>query len=317
MKTTPLPIDALQQSVAVVPPLAWRAEGEFDSTANTQIVRHIEAGGVKILMYGGNANFYHIAGPLYARAVAMVAELAGPHVWVIPSAGPAFGTLDQSADILREHSFPTAMLLPSDVSAPDGVMRTATRFAERLGRAVVIYVRRPNYVTPDDVARLIRDGAVAFVKYGVVAPDPAADEYLTALVDGIGADRIVSGSGEIVAGRHFSRFPLLGFTSGSAVLAPSLSMRLREALGRGDEPSVRNLIDSFRPFEAQRDATHPIIALHEAVALAGIAETGPILPPLTALAAGLRAGVAEAASILLGLEMSARSAQTPRAAAAS
>ena len=62
----------LQRSVLAVPPLARSADGRIDRAANEKIIRHIEAGGVSILLYGGNANLYHLPldeyEPLLARS---------------------------------------------------------------------------------------------------------------------------------------------------------------------------------------------------------------------------------------------------------
>ena len=73
-----VPLELLKATVSVVPPLAWREEGVLNQTESERLVRYIEAGGATVLMYGGNANFYHLAGKLYAQAVEMIAGLAGP-----------------------------------------------------------------------------------------------------------------------------------------------------------------------------------------------------------------------------------------------
>jgi dihydrodipicolinate synthase/N-acetylneuraminate lyase len=48
------------RSVMAVPPLARDSAGQIDAEANTRIIRHLEAGGVSLLLYGGNANLYHL-----------------------------------------------------------------------------------------------------------------------------------------------------------------------------------------------------------------------------------------------------------------
>ena len=44
-------------TVMAVPPLARRSNLSLDVDANQKLIRHIEAGGVRTLLYGGNANF--------------------------------------------------------------------------------------------------------------------------------------------------------------------------------------------------------------------------------------------------------------------
>ena len=46
-----------------------------------------------MMMYGGNANFYHLAGREYNETLELLAALAGKDTWMIPSAGPDFGKL--------------------------------------------------------------------------------------------------------------------------------------------------------------------------------------------------------------------------------
>ena len=61
MITTPITPDRLVASVLAVPPLCRRADGNgIDEGENRKLIRHIESGGVNTLLYGGNANFYHL-----------------------------------------------------------------------------------------------------------------------------------------------------------------------------------------------------------------------------------------------------------------
>ena len=93
LKTTPVTPADLGASVIAVPPLARRSDLTLDPEANRALIRHLETGGVRTLMYGGNANFYHLPLSEYDQTLAMLEELAGPDTLVIPSAGPAFGTM--------------------------------------------------------------------------------------------------------------------------------------------------------------------------------------------------------------------------------
>jgi dihydrodipicolinate synthase/N-acetylneuraminate lyase len=55
----------------------------------------------------------------------------------------------------------------------------------------------------------------------------------------------------------------------------------------------------FEPLEDLRNAISPIRVLHEAVAAAGIAATGPLLPLLDSVAEADRPAIAAAAAALL------------------
>ena len=56
MYTGPTTFAKLQGSVIAVPPLARGADLTLNKAENTTLVRHLEAGGVNTLLYGGNAN---------------------------------------------------------------------------------------------------------------------------------------------------------------------------------------------------------------------------------------------------------------------
>src|SRR5215468_8759247 len=101
MRTEPVTSAHLQSSVVAVPPLARHADLTLNREANRKLVRHLENGGVRSLMYGGNANFYHLALSDYAAVVDFLAEIAGSDTWVLPSAGPDFGRRIDQARILR------------------------------------------------------------------------------------------------------------------------------------------------------------------------------------------------------------------------
>jgi len=58
--------------------LARNADFSLNRAANAALIRHLESGGVRSLMYGGNANFYHIPVSTYQQTLEMIAELVGP-----------------------------------------------------------------------------------------------------------------------------------------------------------------------------------------------------------------------------------------------
>src|SRR3569832_1630693 len=91
MNTKPITPATLASSVISVPPLARNADGAFNRDENRKIIRHLEAGGVTTLLYGGNAILAHVAISEYAELRSMLSELAGEQSLVIPSVGPGFG----------------------------------------------------------------------------------------------------------------------------------------------------------------------------------------------------------------------------------
>jgi dihydrodipicolinate synthase/N-acetylneuraminate lyase len=267
MKTTPVTPADLSASVIAVPPLARRADLSLDPAANRALIRHLEEGGVRTLMYGGNANFYHLPTSEFAATLELVAGTVRDDTWVIPSAGADYGKLMDQAAILRDLAFPTAMALPFGKPSNDsGVATALRRFADRLGKPIVAYVKGMGYIEPATLGALAKDGVICAIKYAIV---------------------------------HWRDYGLRAFTSGSVCVAPRGSMRLLALLKAGHYDEAAKIRAAYIPLEDRRDALGPIRVLHDAVTLAGIAEMGPILPMISNLEASERAAVQPIAKALL------------------
>ncbi len=288
--------EMLARSVIAVPPLARRADLQLDRRENERLVRYLAAGGVTTLLYGGNAVLYHVAVSQYAALLEMLAGWVQADNLIIPSVGPAYGTMLDQAPILRSFPFPTAMVLPQrEIATSAGAATGIRRFAEAYGKPVVVYLKHEGYLDVPDVQRLDRDGVVSWIKYAMVRQDPGRDDYLRALVGAVDPRRIVSGIGEQPAVVHLRDFGLIGYTSGCVCVAPRQSLAMLRALAAGDITRAETLRAIFRPLEDLRNRIHPIRVLHAAVALAGVCQTGPILPLLSPLDAADQAEVERAA----------------------
>jgi dihydrodipicolinate synthase/N-acetylneuraminate lyase len=300
MKTTRVTFDDLSASVIAVPPLARNADLRINRAANATLVRHLEAGGVSTLLYGGNANFYNVGVSEYAEFLDWVAEAAAPSTWVIPSAGPDYGKMMDQLAVLKTRRFPTVLVLPLTFpKTTAGVVTGLRRFAEAFGKPIMIYLKSEDYLTPDAVKTLVDAGIVAGIKYAIVRDDPRDDVYLKRLVAMIDRRCVVSGIGERPAVVHLRDFDLNGFTSGSVCVAPRGSTRMLQALKRKDYTAAERIRTAYLPLEDCRDSISPIRVLHEAVTLAGIADMGPMLPLLSNLEDEHRDRVKKAAMELL------------------
>ena len=281
MNNAPITPEVLANSVIAVPPLARDADLKVCPIENAKIMRHLEAGGVRTLLYGGNAMFYHIGLGEYAETLAMLQEHAGGDTTVVPSVGPAYGPSMDQAAILRDFDFPTAMVLPArDIATPAGCATGIRKLAEAYGKPIVLYIKFEGYLEPEDAKSLVEDGIVNWIKYAIVREDPGQDDYLSKLVDCVDRSIIVSGIGEQPAITHINRFGVQSFTSGCVCVAPGLSMKMLQALKAGNLEGAESIRQTFKPLEDLRNNINPIRVLHSAVAEAGIAETGPILPLL-------------------------------------
>ena len=289
----------LERSVMAVPPLARSADGAIDRVANEKIIRHIEAAGVSLLLYCGNPNLYHLPLVEYEPLLGLLAETAGPSTLVVPSAGPTYGLLLEHAKVIRRHHFQTVMVLPQQgVTTSTGVATGVRRFVEAAGVPALLYIKHDGYIEPADVAKLCRDRLISAIKYATVRDNPADDGYLRDLVGLVDPTMIISGIGEQPAIVHLRDFGLGGFTTGCGCVAPALSQALLAAIRRHDWIEAERIRSIFEPLEDLRNAINPIRVLHEAVAGAGIAATGPLLPLLDPVEEEHRPAIAAAAKAL-------------------
>jgi dihydrodipicolinate synthase/N-acetylneuraminate lyase len=119
------------------------------------------------------------------------------------------------------------------------------------------------------------------------------------LVDLVDPRIVISGIGEQPAIVHLREFGLGGFTSGCVCIAPRLSVEMLAAIRAKDWERAEQIRATFKPLEDIRNAINPIRVLHEAVRLAGIADTGPLLPLLTNLEPSHHARLQQTARQLL------------------
>jgi dihydrodipicolinate synthase/N-acetylneuraminate lyase len=296
MQTTAFRPEQFRRSVLAVPPLARDASEKICRDENAKIVQHIEAGGVSMLLYGGNANLYHIRPSEFAWLLEMLQDVAAADTLVVPSVGPAYGTMMDQADVFKDTAFPTVMVLPTKaVMTEAGLMTGFRRFVEAINRPAVLYIKEEGYISPEGAAELVKDGLVSFIKYAIVRPDTAEDEYLSRLVGMVDPRLICSGIGEQPALIHLTKFRLNGFTSGCVCINPKLSQQILKAICENDHETAEAIRKIFLPLENLRNEVNPIRVLHEAVGLAGIASTGrhfPLLSGLTESTAGRVASVA-------------------------
>lgn len=284
MQTRTVTTADLARSVIAVPPMARDKDLKFDRAENEKILRHIEAGQVTTMLYGGNANFYHIAPSEYESILGQLAEIAAVDTLVIPSAGPSYGVMMDQAEILKGTAYPTVMVLPHQgITTSQGVVAGLRNFAQKVGKPIVLYIKYGDYISVEGAKELVDEGLISWIKYAIVREDPANDPYLAQLVDFVDPALIVSGIGEQPVIEHLVDFGVNGFTAGCVCIRPDLSDRLLKAVQAKDLTRAREIQAIFEPLEDLRNGINPIRVLHEAVRLAGIAETGPALPLLSGI----------------------------------
>lgn len=302
MDTRPITPATLAGAVIAVPPLARNADLSLNHAENARLIRYLEAGEVTTLLYGGNAVLNHVSLSEYADLLTMLRDAAAKDTLVVPSVGPAFGMMMDQARILRDFEFPTAMLLPTkDTTTPAGIATATRKFAERFGRPIVLYLKYDGTVDVDTIQRLVQDGLVSWIKYAIVRKNPEQDPFLRDIIQAIGPTQLVSGMGEQPAIIHLRDFGLPGFTSGCVCVAPQLSTDMLRAIQAKDFSTAERIRTQFRPLENLRDSINPVRVLHAAVQLAGVCDSGPILPPLSPVDSAEIPAIAAAAKELLGV----------------
>ena len=300
MHTTEITPEVLRSSVISVPPLARNADYSFNKAENQKMVDHLAAGGVTTLLYGGNAILHHVAINEYAKLLEMLTEIATADMLMIPSVGPGFGMLREQASILSEFDFPTAMLIPTrDMVTSTGVASAVRHLVEKSGKPAVLYIKHDGFVDVPDVQKLMADGLLSWIKYAIVRDDTANDDYLRALSDAVGTERIISGMGEQPAIIHMRDFQLAGFTSGVVCVAPRLSMEMLHAIQQGNTNRAEELRNIFAPLEDYRNDINPVRVLHTAVTRAEIGDMGPLIPLLCEVTPDQQTAIEEAARELL------------------
>jgi dihydrodipicolinate synthase/N-acetylneuraminate lyase len=290
MKTTPVTHNDLR-GVFPVPPLPRKRDAArtIDFAENARVVAHIRAGGCSRMIYGGNAFLYHVTLAEYDSLLAWLASHPD-EVWMIPSAGPAYGRLMDQAPLLRKYGFPCVMTLPSgDPRDAAGLERGLREFSDAAATPLMLYLKEEyNFggdkpAGLDAVARMVADGTCVAIKYAVVRQNPGEDAYLAELLKRVPREVVISGIGERPAIVHMRDWRLPGFTTGSGCVAPNLTQAIFEACSQGLFERAAPIRERFLPLEDLRDAWGPARVLHSAVELAEIAQSGSIAPFISEL----------------------------------
>jgi dihydrodipicolinate synthase/N-acetylneuraminate lyase len=286
------------RGVFAVPPLA-RSNGSrvIDFAQNEAIVRHVKRGGVRRLIYGGNAFLYHIRMLEFEELLEWLAGI-DDDIWTIPSVGPSYGRAMDQAAALKRYGVTCAMVLPcADPRDAFGLEQGYREISSTAETKLLLYIKDETNFGPDKqrgldtIAQLVDDKVCVGIKYAVVREDPTQDPYLESLLTRVDRKFVISGIGERPAVAHLRDWKLPGFTTGSGCIAPQRSQKLFETCVRGDFEVAESLRATFLPLEDLRDAWGPARVLHHATELAGIARTGPIPPYVSALSDGQLAEV--------------------------
>lgn len=295
MDTAPITPARLADSVLAVPPLCRDSSLRIHVEENRKLVEFNESAGVNTFLYGGNAVLYHVRMSEYAQLLQCLTEIAGKQTLMIPSVGPAYGTMMDQLSVLEDFDFPTVMILPQvDVSDPAGRAQGIRRFVDAYQKPIVLYLKHDRWLEPETVGKLYAAGNISWIKYAVVREDPSKDDYLREVMANVPGDVVVSGIGEQPAITHLHLFDMVSFTSGCVCVNPAKSMKMLRCIQASQIDDADAIRNEFFELEDLRNSINPIRVLHRAVELAGIAKTGPMLPMLGEITAEETTRVAQA-----------------------
>ncbi|HTG93398.1 MAG TPA: hypothetical protein VL866_12485, partial [Pyrinomonadaceae bacterium] len=212
------------RGVFAVPPLARTASGSIDFAQNEAIVRHIKRGGVRRLIYGGNAFLYHIRMFEFEELLEWLVGIE-EDLWTIPSVGPSYGRAIDQAETLKRYSVPCSMVLPcADPRDAPGLEQGYREISSTAETKLLLYIKDETNFGPDKqrgldtIARLVDDKVCIGIKYAVVRADPTQDPYLESLLTRVDRKFVISGIGERPAVAHLRDWNLPGFTTGSGCI---------------------------------------------------------------------------------------------------
>jgi 4-hydroxy-tetrahydrodipicolinate synthase len=278
MKTTAITPSCLISSIIALPPIARFADGTINVEESRKVVTWLTSANVTAFMYGGIAGLFNARLSEYGQVLNLIETVAPADAWMVPAIGGDFGKAIDQVAILRDRAFPTAILLPFSPVQPSGVATGIRKLTDAYGKPLMVFYKSTDYLRSADIAALLKDGCLCGLEYGIAPDENGRAPHLESLLELVGsAERIIDGSGEKTIPGN-SKFGIKGYTSGSGLLAPHISMALLEAVKRGDRPEIEKLSSHFQAFDEARASYSAIPVVHEAVKLAGIADTGAMGP---------------------------------------
>jgi 4-hydroxy-tetrahydrodipicolinate synthase len=260
--------------VVAIPVCPFDADGSVDGGTYAKLVRRLVDGGVGVVTPNGNTGEYYALTPDERRlSVEVTVEaVAGENTEVLVGVGHDLTTAIAEARQARELG--ASMVMVHQPVHPyisiEGWLDYHTAIARAVPElGVVLYVRDPR-IEAEHITRL-GDASpnVIGIKHGV----PSAMQF-GAMARTAGLDRFtwIAGLAEPWA-PVCATLGARGFTSGLVNVSPEISLRMRDALRRGDSVAAMEVWDLIKPFEDLRGANasaNNVSVVKEALAQLGL-----------------------------------------------
>lgn len=279
-------------TVIAVPPTPFHDDGRLDLPGLASMLRRAIDNGLRAFTVAGNTGEFGALSPdEIARLTDIAVEAAADRAALLIGVGGDLGTATRSAaQAAAAGAFGVMVHEPSGpFRTSDGWIRYHLEIARAVpGLAVVPYVRDPLIGASEFGALFEAAGNVIAVKYAV--PDPV--RFAGLVLDCPPGPMWVCGLAELWA-PSFWVGGATAFTSGLAMVEPSLSLGLLDQLRAHHLPAALETWSLLRPFEAlraRRQGAANVPAIKEALFQQGVIGRA-VRPPISELAQDERAEI--------------------------
>ena len=239
--------------------------------------RYLIQNGVNFIMPEcGTGLVYDASLAEYEAVVGTFIDEVGDKSHVVPGIGPGFGRSLEMGSIAKDLGVDGVMIMPVvGPASATGVYNGLKAIAEKIKLPTILYQRRLDIMTVDDVIRLCQLDEIVGLKYAVddieafkQISENAGDQ--AAMTCGMAEDPCID----------YLENGAIGFSSGMANFVPRMSLSLLQNFmsGNKDEAErLRNLMIPFEDFRGENGAQYSSSALHSAMDYIGLSG-GPVIP---------------------------------------
>ncbi|MFE9447508.1 5-dehydro-4-deoxyglucarate dehydratase [Streptomyces sp. NPDC006739] len=268
------------------PVTAYGPDGSVDlDVYRTHVRRGVEAGAAAVFACCGTGEFHALLPEEFEVSVRAAVEAAEGRVPVVAGAGYGTALAVRYARLAREAGADGLLAMPPYLvlAGQEGLLRHYRELTAATDLPVIVYQRDNALFTPRTVVELARTDGIIGLKDGLGDLD-LMQRVVSAVRTEVPGDFLYF-NGLPTAEQTQLAYRALGITLYSSAVfcfAPEIALAFHRALGEGDEPAVRRLLDGFfRPFvELRAQGRGYAVALVKAgVRLRGL-DVGEVRPPL-------------------------------------
>ncbi|HIB88080.1 TPA: dihydrodipicolinate synthase family protein [Candidatus Poribacteria bacterium] len=265
------------RNVLVVAITPRNEDQQVDLDGVRKNARYLVQNGVNFIMPEcGTGLVYDASLEEYEAVVGTFIDEVGNESYVVPGIGPGFGRSLEMGSIANYLGADGVMIMPVvGPASAMGVYNGLKAITEKIKLPTILYQRRLDIMTVDDVICLCQLDEIIGLKYAVDNVDAfkqiaekAGDQ--AAMTCGMAEDPCI----------EYLENGAIGFSSGMANFVPRMSMSLLQNFMSGNKAEaerLRSLMIPFEDFRGEGGARYSSSALHAAMDYVGLAG-GPVIP---------------------------------------